>query len=381
MVVGLVVAKLFVFVRRRIDDTVLDTTLSFLAPFAAFLAAEEISIDGAHPSGVLAVVVTGVVLGQHSAELQSATSRLAEEVNWRTVQFVLENAVFLLIGLQLPTVIDDVSSTDLSTAGPRRHLRRRARGDDRRALDLGLPGDVPAAWMIPSIGRNDPAPSWRVPLVVGWAGMRGVVTLAAVFALPEDTPQRPVLVLVAFTVVAGTLLVQGSTLPWLVRRLHLPGPDPAEDALAAAAALQSAASAGIARLAELEDSLPGGGRRPGASALAGARRRGMGATRRRRRRHRARATAAPASRCSSPSGRSSCACAATAGSTTTCCGPCNGCSTSRSRCSIPPRTITPIGVTGVALRPRRAVRAPARRRGSRSSRPTSRRAPAASPKA
>ncbi len=88
-------------------------------------------------------------------------------------------------------------------------------------------------------------------VVVSWAGMRGVVTLAAVFVLPEETPQREVLRLAAFTVVAGTLLVHGTTLPWLVRRLGLPGPDPAEDALQAASLVTEASRAGLTRLEEV----------------------------------------------------------------------------------------------------------------------------------
>jgi CPA1 family monovalent cation:H+ antiporter len=111
-------------------------------------------------------------------------------------------------------------------------------------------------WLFPPIARADPAPSWRYPLVLSWAGMRGVVTLAAAFALPLDTPQRPVLVLAAFSVVAGTLIVQGATLPKLVRWLRLRGPDPAEDALVAAEALQEAALAGAARLDELAHGVP-----------------------------------------------------------------------------------------------------------------------------
>jgi CPA1 family monovalent cation:H+ antiporter len=114
-------------------------------------------------------------------------------------------------------------------------------------------------WIIPStflsrriLGQSRPGPvSWQGLVVVSWAGMRGVVTLAAVFTLPEDTPHREVLVFIALTVTAGTLLVQGSTLPWLVRRLHLPGPDPAEDALQAAAVLQGAHRAAEERLAEI----------------------------------------------------------------------------------------------------------------------------------
>ena len=88
--------------------------------------------------------------------------------------------------------------------------------------------------------------------MLGWAGMRGVVTLAAAFVIPEDTPHREVLLLMAFTVVAGTLFIQGMSLPWLARRLRVPGPDPAEDALARATLLQQASKAALHRLDELE---------------------------------------------------------------------------------------------------------------------------------
>ena len=98
---------------------------------------------------------------------------------------------------------------------------------------------------------DDPLPaSWT--FLIGWAGMRGVVTLAAAFIIPEDWEHREVLLLVAFTVVAGTLFLQGATLPLLTRLLDVPAPDPAEDALARAALLQQAADAGLARLDELD---------------------------------------------------------------------------------------------------------------------------------
>ena len=91
-------------------------------------------------------------------------------------------------------------------------------------------------------------PSWRYTAVLGWAGMRGVVTLAAAFVIPLDVPEREVLVLIALSVTAGTLFLQGLSLPWLVRRLRLPGPDPREDALARAALFQQASAAGRAWL-------------------------------------------------------------------------------------------------------------------------------------
>jgi len=237
---GLVVAFVFARVRRVVDDPVLDTVLSLLAPFVAYLAAERV-----HGSGVLAVVVTGVVLAHKSHLLQSGASRLAESSNWRTVSFVLENSVFLLIGLQLPFVLDQA---------------RAQVGDGQLAVVCGAvllavllarPAYVFATVLLVRLAsrwRDVEVWSWPYATVVSWAGMRGVVSLAAAFALPESTPQRGVLLLAAFVVVVGTLLLQGVTLPALVRRMGLPGPDPAEDALQQAALLSEVASAGQARL-------------------------------------------------------------------------------------------------------------------------------------
>jgi CPA1 family monovalent cation:H+ antiporter len=237
LLIGLLAAFVLAQVRRYITDPVLDTTLSFAAPYVAFLPAEEIKA-----SGVLAVVVTGLILGHRSPVLQSAGSRVAENVNWRTVQFVLENVVFVLIGLQLRTLVDGVRADDVpwSQVVP--------------ACLLVLAGTIvirvvyvfACVAVLRTTGRG--AWPWPVATVVSWAGMRGVVTLAAVFLLPTDTPNRELLALAAFVVVAGTLLLHGLTLPWLVRRLGLRGPDPAEDALQAAALVTDAARAGLTRL-------------------------------------------------------------------------------------------------------------------------------------
>ncbi len=104
---------------------------------------------------------------------------------------------------------------------------------------------------IPSVAQNDPNPRWMHPAAISWAGMRGVVTLAAAFVLPPETPHREVLILIAMVVDAATLLVQGSTLPLVLRRLGLGGPDPAEDALQAATVHQRSTAAGLARLDEI----------------------------------------------------------------------------------------------------------------------------------
>ena len=245
IVAGLVVATALAAARSRVQDPVLDTTLSLVAPFIAYLAAEAV-----HGSGVLSVVIVGLILGHKSPALQSASSRLAEQTNWRTITFVLENAVFLLIGLQVSQVVRHALDDDLSVT--------------RLSVICGLVlfatlvtriiwvFTATAAYRLGPAGMRAIAWPWSHATLVSWAGMRGVVTLAAAFVLPEETPHRDVLVLAAFAVVGGTLLVNGTTLPWLVRRLDVAGPDPAEDALEEAALLSKASRAGLARLEELK---------------------------------------------------------------------------------------------------------------------------------
>jgi monovalent cation/hydrogen antiporter len=240
VLVGLVVTRLVTVVRRYVQDPVLSTLVSLVTPFAAYLVAEEV-----HGSGVLAVVVAGVLLSQSAPVVQSAAARLAEASNWRTAQFVLENTVFLLIGLQMPYVVDQA----------RQELPLRTVAWLCAVL-LVVVLVSRFVWVYAGVlafhvlGRPSEGGgwSWQDATVISWAGMRGVVTLAAAFALPVQTPHRGLLLLVAFTVVVGTLLLQGLTLPRMVRWLGLRGPDPAEDALRQAALLTEVVGAGRRRL-------------------------------------------------------------------------------------------------------------------------------------
>ncbi len=249
VLIGAVVALVVGKIRRRIDDNVTDVAFSLLTPWIAYLPAEEITVPGldAHPSGVLAVVVAGLLLGHKSHWIQSASSRLFERTNWATISFVLENVVFLLIGLQIRGIVADLGDDELS-------LGRVAAGSTVvlvGVMVLRLVWMFPATYLprlIPAVGRADPPPPWQYPTVIAWAGMRGVVTLAAVFLLPADTPHRPALVMVAFVVTVGTLLIQGLTLPTVVRLLRLEGPDPHEDSLEEAKVHQAASTAGLAYL-------------------------------------------------------------------------------------------------------------------------------------
>jgi len=240
--IGIVVALVAGTVRRRIEDDLTDVAVSFLTPWLAYLPAEEV-----HASGVLAVVVAGLILGHRAPMIQSATARVMERTNWATIQFLLENAVFFLIGMQVREVVDDLAASSL----PMSQIVLTAVLVLLAVIVLRIVWVFPATYLprlIPAIRRADPSPPWQVTTLVAWAGMRGVVTLAAVFLLPEDTPHREVFVAVAFTVTAGTLVIQGLSLPWLVRVLRISGPDPAEDHLQAASVYQRAASAGLRAL-------------------------------------------------------------------------------------------------------------------------------------
>ena len=231
-------------VRRRVTDPVIDTSLSLVTPFVAYVAAEEI-----HGSGVLAVVIAGLLLGHKSPILQTATSRIAERLNWRTIQFLLENIVFLLIGLQARWIVADVAASGV----PASDVVKLCLATFVAVIVLRLVWVFPARFLLVRPGPDRETgehPSWRNTTVLGWAGMRGVVTLAAAFAIPESFDYRETLILTALFVAAGTLFVQGSTLPWLVRRLRLTAPDPREDALARAALFEKATAAGLERLDE-----------------------------------------------------------------------------------------------------------------------------------
>jgi len=246
VLVGFAFFLLVAKVRRHLTDPVLDSGMSLVVPFAAFILAEEV-----HASGVIAVVIAGLLLGHKAPILQTAQSRIAERLNWRTIAFVLENAVFLLIGLQARWIFEGAAEGPVSNW----RILVICLATLATAIVLRLVWVFPARYLIvrpgpdPQTGRRPP---WTFTFMLGWAGMRGVVTLAAAFVIPEDTPNREVLLMMAFTVVAGTLFIQGMSLPWLARRLRVPGPDPAEDALARATLLQQASKAALHRLDDLE---------------------------------------------------------------------------------------------------------------------------------
>ena len=242
---GLLFAQVASWVRKHVRDPVLDTSMSLLIPFAAFPAAE-----GVQGSGVIAVVVAGLILGHRSPEIQSAASRVIERVIWRTVSFLLESVAFLLIGLQLAGLLTGANQSELSNG----RIATVCLAVLAAVIVVRMVWVFPAAYLarlLPAVRAAEPvAPSPRDITLVGWAGMRGVVTIAAAFTIPESAPNRDVLLAAAFAVVVGSLLIQGASLPLLVRLLGVSGPDPAQDALQRALVQTKAGKASLERLEE-----------------------------------------------------------------------------------------------------------------------------------
>ncbi|GAB3660994.1 Na+/H+ antiporter [Nocardioides korecus] len=258
VLVGLAFYVVIGFVRKHTTETTIDSALGFLTPFAAYVTAEEIAIPTGHdhtghPSGVVAVVVVGLLLGHRSAVLQTAQSRIAMRLNWSSIQFILESAVFLLIGLQARTVIADAFSGKASVAT----VLTVCVATLVAVVVLRLVWVFLVRYLLVRPGSGSAGkPPAAYTFLLGWAGMRGVVTLAAAFVIPPSTPYHDILLLVAFFVTAATLFVQGLSLPWFARRLKVPSPDPGADALARANLLHQASAAGLAKLDELEEDDP-----------------------------------------------------------------------------------------------------------------------------
>jgi Na+/H+ antiporter len=220
---GLIVGEIVHFVEHRIDDGPIEITLSILTPYVAYLTAEAI-----HASGVLAVVVCGLYLSRKSSHFFSPSVRLQASAVWDSLTFILNGLVFVLIGLQLPYVLDAIRDHNL------RELLGYAALFSAFLILLRLIWAFPGAYVSSFIRRRllhqqESVPNMRQIFVVGWTGMRGVISLAAAIALPQTfadgTPftQRSIIIFLAFSVILVTLVLQGLTLPPLIRGLGLAG--------------------------------------------------------------------------------------------------------------------------------------------------------------
>jgi monovalent cation/hydrogen antiporter len=220
IIVGLAMGWVVSSIQRRLDDPPVQTTLSLLTPYATYLLAERM-----HASGVLAVVVTGLYVGWRAPEVLTARMRLVAFSVWNMVVFILNGLIFILIGLQLPEVVHSIAGHSLAEA------------IWASALVVLLLVLVRIAWFFSStvVARlmkhdsrcRNPRPGWRQLVLLSWAGMRGVDSLAAALALPFVTqngapfPERGLIVFITFGVILGTLVLQGLSLSPLISWLKI----------------------------------------------------------------------------------------------------------------------------------------------------------------
>jgi len=223
ILIGLVIGAIVHAVEHRIDDGPIEIVLSILTPYVAYLTA-----DSLHASGVLAVVACGLYLSRQSSHFFSPGVRLQVWAVWESLTFILNGLVFVLIGLQLHYVLASIRDHNLGT------LIRYAAVFSAFLILLRLIWMFPAAYIANLIRRRilhqrEPMPPARQIFVAGWTGMRGVISLAAAIALPQTfhdgTPfsQRSMIIFLAFSAILVTLVLQGLTLPPLIRALGLAG--------------------------------------------------------------------------------------------------------------------------------------------------------------
>jgi monovalent cation/hydrogen antiporter len=221
--VGLAVGWLAEQFHKRVDDAPIEITVSLLTPFVAYLAAERFGL-----SGVLAVVTAGLYLGMRMPELLSFRTRLRGGPVWDMVEFLLNGFVFILIGLQLPEVLRALSGRSV----PIGRLVWYALLISLAVILIRILWVFPATYLprliFKRVCRHDPYPPWRHVTIVAWTGMRGVVSLAAALALPltlRDSatpfPGRNLILFLTFVVILTTLVLQGLSLPPLIRWLGI----------------------------------------------------------------------------------------------------------------------------------------------------------------
>lgn len=248
--IGLLVGIAVAWLVARIDDEVFSIVVTFVAPILAFLPADELGL-----SGVLSTVVAGIWVGRHAPRGLSSGVRVSGVASWQILLFLVNGAVFILIGLTVPAALGRLGGR------PPMELLGIAAAVSITVIVARI------VWVFPALflphwfrqRREDPTvptPAKRHVTIVAWAGMRGVVSLAAALALPIGFPERDLLIFLTFAVILATLVGQGVTLPLLIRRLNIDdgaGLEGQEEAYARFIASDAAS----ARLEDLASEWPG----------------------------------------------------------------------------------------------------------------------------
>jgi Na+/H+ antiporter len=210
--IGLVVGWVIAEVRRRISDVNTELTISLFSAYGAFVPADQLGL-----SGVLAVVACGLVLGFRAPEIASPESRMQGFALWSILTFLLNATLFILIGLQLPVIVDGLSGR------PAGEVIGYAAAICGAVIAMRFVWTFTMTAVIRTIDRRESQRarrgSWQMRVVGSWSGMRGAVSLAAALALPLTLPGRALIQFITFSLILVTVVGQGLTLPWLIRRL------------------------------------------------------------------------------------------------------------------------------------------------------------------
>lgn len=240
--VGLAAAWVIVQIRRRIDDIPVEITISLLSGFAGYVPAEALDL-----SGVLAAVTVGIVLGWKAPYISTASMRLQGYAVWEILTFLLNALLFVLIGLQLPLILDGLSGQ------PAGELLWWCVAVSLVVIVTRVIWSQSAVFVLRAIDRRESQrerrSTWQSRMIISWCGMRGSVSLAAALALESDFPQRNLILLLTFAVIFSTLVLQGLTLPALIRTLRVT--DDGADAEEELIGRRAAADAALSRLDEL----------------------------------------------------------------------------------------------------------------------------------
>jgi CPA1 family monovalent cation:H+ antiporter len=247
--VGLVVAWLVAQIHRRMEDFQLETVITLLTPYAAYIPAEHLGV-----SGVLATVTAGGYLGWRNPELLSALTRFRGQGVWSVLLLLFNGLVFVLIGLQLASIRALATGIEWPALIAYSAI---VSGVAIAARLLYVPiGTYLPRLLSRKLRERDPSPPWQAVALIGWTGMRGIVSLALALALPlalpngDPFPQRALVVVVSFAVIFVTLVLQGLTLPVLIRALGLK--DDGADLREEREALLRASAAAVKRLDEID---------------------------------------------------------------------------------------------------------------------------------
>lgn len=225
ILVGLAIGLVFYAIHRWLPTTPsIDIALTFVTPYIMYIVAENF-----HFSGVLSVVSGGLLLSSLRQTMLSPLSRIRGLSVWSIIGFVLNGLIFMLIGLQLPVIVNQLGDISLWDAIKYSLIIALTLIVSRLLIALGV--SVFTTFISKFITTADSNPGFRGPLVFGWSGMRGVVSLAAALSIPiylkdnEPFPQRNLILFITFTVILVTLVFQGLTLPWMIRIMKLKDPD------------------------------------------------------------------------------------------------------------------------------------------------------------